>query len=510
MIPYKITVIFLATFIFFGCMEDWRDTPTTGDPEEVEVSFSYRIPQTDFVTIETKAEGLSPSSYNSVTRASVLIYEVTGGDEEVDKQLLRFHRKTYDLSENTNAGTGTFKVTIPKSKNGEKYVLDILFNAEMYIELVLYANPETGARDQSFPGYAELGYTRQQLQQELYRQTSAGLTLLSAGSWPMWAGVNIPFVIGNDMPVIPVKPIRTFATAFIGLNFDQNLVAQGMQNFKITSIYICNVPNRLSLIPDYTKLNTAKNAVTAPTLPSGYTATGFNGILVANAGNFGNDPWAKYPSYALWENDPDIAANHCFVIGGTFTDPVTGIAYPNQYYRVNVMDAESPGKKLQILRNHMYVINIEGEITEKGWGSVVTAVSDGIYAGTTATARAITAPTDADFEYIVYNNADYMAVSEKELNFSQQGGRLTLAIKCSFRSSASSGGWNATPTESWVTMSQYEYAPTANTIENTQYVDVTIPANATGSPRSAYIVLKLRGSATNLPPLLINVKVNQL
>lgn len=481
-------LIFLLTIAWLsGCRkENFTIAP---DPEEVEVTFSYRTPAQLEWTTETKGTGLTQEGLNKVSNALVLMYVQESGN-----QIFKYYRKIYDLQDDWQNAKGSFKVTLPKSKNGEQYVFDIILNAIPNIP------------NQITSGRVELDMPREQVQ-ALFGNNSASFT---SGNIPMWCTVNTPTVISNDMaPFVTTRAIRSGAFFSVALNQDDQGVIHGIPNFKLTSVSVVNMPTWFRYIPDMSNLNGAMDQVTAPSFVTGYTNPNSTTVFsVVNTSAIGNDNFGYYSSSMAPENIPTAGNTHCFVMNGTWTDPATGIAHTG-WYRLNVLDPNDPTKKLQILRNNHYFLNVKGIIDSRGWTTATAAASDTKFLETTATIPALTV-SDPDLNFVRYSGSTYMAISEKEITIPPYFLGWPVVVKTNYGSSSNTtGGWEATiaPGSEWISLSQTIW----NTNNSAQYADPQrfdiIATPNTGPLRTGYVHFNLRGQTA--PPLHITLVVHQ-
>ncbi|MCC8088648.1 MAG: hypothetical protein LIO79_05215 [Rikenellaceae bacterium] len=526
-IKYNILAPLLALVLLLcGCQKDnLTDPENSEDSDEVTLEFAYSISQNMFM-VESKGVYLDDYAFNNVGNVGVLIYEAEG--TTLDKQFLRYYRPVFDLKDDPVNGKGTFKVTMPKSKNGEKYVFDFIINGRSYFTNWVFSHESTS-------GEMRWGDTREAVHENSWITQSTGsfaLGTLSAGiTIPMWASIETPMEIKNDMPVITEmgKLIRAVSKFHIGLNLDDNLVGQGMSNFQLRTVQVFCMPSQYRIIPSLTNLDAAGENVIAPTIPSYYSYGTGSPASLATQITFQGDSWVKNSNYALGENVPDIDASnsidrHCFVIGGVYADPVDGSS-GTYYYRVDVMDPIDPTKKFQILRNHNYIINITGDIDRPGYTTAVAASTDPMFRGVKAAVITL-GVDDPDLNYVVYNGTFYLGVSEKELTFPVTASSKELVIKTNFYATSANSGWYATVSDpSVVSLSctshtstyaswssdgtQFEFKPTSAVANQAVTLDVTMMANGTGGPRTETITFRSRGTGTTVPPFEITVDLVQ-
>ncbi|MCC8133843.1 MAG: hypothetical protein LIP04_09950 [Tannerellaceae bacterium] len=443
----------LLGLLLGGCTKEELNEETDPiDSDEIEVQFQYAVP--DFSVVATRAKTANEMAVSQVT---VIAYEVGAQGEET---LAYIRPGTISGSLVSNGVSGSFKVRLAKSKSGEKYTFDFLFNLRTTI-------------DNSLASLTP-GKTRREVQQALVHTTGV-IRTVTAGSMPMWAGITEGMEVRPETSFPTLNLISSVARIDVGLNLDENDVAQGLTNFTFSNLYFYYLPSSGLYIPDVNYV--AGNKVIAPSLADPYSTNSSptNLPVTANA-------------ITCYIFEPDVnyvSPNGSFtlIVSGTYTDPDGTTS--TQYYPIRLMDPDDPEKKLPILRNHLYQMNIVS-INGPGYTSDLLALRGGGDAELTGNATNITydlhVQENGDINYVVYNKSNFLGVSTVYESRGSGANPIEVKVKTDV-----SGGWNVGVTDangnavSWLTCS-----PASSSLNTVTSATLTLTANSSGS-RTAYV-----------------------
>ncbi|MCD8165730.1 MAG: hypothetical protein LUE93_06180, partial [Bacteroides sp.] len=119
---------FIGLFLYSCGDENLIEGGNTLDlGEEIEVTFGYSV--SGISLVESRGVIVPEEIMNTITEGAVDVL-VYGIDEEGD-EAFSYHRKVFDHIH--NGASGTFKVRLAKSREGEKYSIDFLFNLSVNI-----------------------------------------------------------------------------------------------------------------------------------------------------------------------------------------------------------------------------------------------------------------------------------------------------------------------------------------------------------------------------------------
>ncbi|GEM_PF-3294258 len=465
---YCIYLLFsLGVLIANSCIrEDLFAGGGTDLGDEIEFTIAYKIPGVSTVTTRLESE----EQQKVVSRVDVIVYKV--GADNIER--VAYHRGSFDLSD--NKGSGSFKVRLAKSAGNEKYTFDFIFNAENLVLSPFHS------------GTLKIGSTREEVAQAI-RHNNQSMSIGSNGVVPMWATYKDPVQITKDTSLGVLEPIRVVARLDFGLNLDSNDIAQGLPNFELTYVgFMCGSAYGYH-IPEPDNFDFALKRVTAPSLRGSSVSTTASVSLATTANRLIGgmfpceiDPYKTYSGRTF-----------CVFVGGTYTDPVTGTVYENQYYRIDLMDPDDPDRKLPILRNHRYRINILGVdapgVTVVRGTSINAAQCNTIYNAGPANVRyELTVAEEGDINHVVYTNQYMLGVSDVSLSYPGTAATHEIKVLTDY-----AGGWTASIepdknnniTPDWITLS-----PASGLGNIKETLTFQLKASATNDPRVAVVTLR--------------------
>ena len=359
-------LILLGVTSMWSCMKE----EATGCPEfegDPYLTLSLQLPKT---TPSTYA--LSAMEENAISALDVLVFKVD--PEDVTKEYFLYRVATADITDITNTTvTGnrkSYRVKLRMSEADARHRLVLVANQRSAID----ANVAT----------ADVGVTlKETMLQRLTFATSAVWVADSgdAGykSIPMWGEARNTHVVTKTTTTESIGTIgmvRALARFDVGVKYNATYVAQGLDNFLLTDIYVYNSTNMASGVPaaaNYSKDSQGFATVSTVTIPAGANIiSNFKPLHYALAtGRKSLEstiyiPETKALNYGATPTVAQMQGQFCLVVGGYYsTAAQVADATPNtttkSYYRIDIYDrlqTAPQGNLLDILRNRLYKVSI--------------------------------------------------------------------------------------------------------------------------------------------------------
>ncbi len=351
------------------------------------ISLVMSIPSgciTDGVTLEAppaEEVGLvlrlrTPGGYSSPQTRSLSIADENTIDDDLyvlvfdndSPSRLTSVKKAEDVDDDQGSGSGSFSVTLPPSMGTQASTLVVLANSEE----ILHARGVIDMGDPETPS-GFIGRTYAEVISSIWDRFTAPL-YSEGGTIPMW-GQTPPIVItpaNNDQSV---KLTRALARVDVGVGAPDGQTWSGQDAeghdipFELTEVYVVRPNDRYSAIP--TSVND-QDRVTAPTVPTGTSAYGATDESSARRFAYtditpSGGSTGSYITRSIYLPEADIRmdadtpaqgdANHknrmALVVGGRYAGAAT-----STFYRVDFATGEAG--LIDVLRNHLYRINISG------------------------------------------------------------------------------------------------------------------------------------------------------
>ncbi len=272
--------------------------------------------------------------------------------------------------------------------------------------------------------------------------------------------------------------IRSVARIDIGLNLDSDDEAGGLDNFTLTYAGYIYGAKQSYLIPERENIN--GDHVIAPSYHSTYQYTMHTTLQTATPGTAINDDRAIGGMFP-WDTRGDFSSDtsyFCLIISGSYTD--TEGKTSTQHYRIVLVDPADPDKRLDILRNHKYRVNILS-VDGPGYSSQAEAQS-GISSNNIV--YELSVHEEGNINHVVYSGTQYLGVSNVHSEHDGTAGTGEIKIKTNV-----TGGWrmatvvddNTGKTPTWITFT--DTSGGANTVGTASF---TLTQNLS-DPRSAVV-----------------------
>ncbi|MDR0961525.1 MAG: hypothetical protein LBM62_03040 [Mediterranea sp.] len=397
----RIACYILLTILAVSCVDSREEpfvTPPTNPSEskEKEVLFSVHVPQNSKYGEQTRA--LTEAQQQSISEMDVLAFKLNTAD---NKYYYAYHAEGFKKSDDDNGKT-TFTFTARALSEKQQFV--IVANARHTIgEIIsiielLQANPKAG--DISKESI---------LKSAILETTGKWATNGAAANTPiaMWgesASEGVLITPVTDKIQDEIRLLRMLARIDVKLDTTQPIKTTDV--FELKSVRLYNYPGKGCLAPAADHINSSF-VVTAPTLPDKASVTK-GPLLYDAAADFSIPGVAMEGTIYLPEVDnatiTDAANATCLVVGGSYNGT------DETFYRVEVADAD--GNRLNILRNHQYMINIT-EVQGKGY-----ATADEAFASIPVNIKATVMVWDQnDVEYAAFDKNSSLAVSQSEFTY---------------------------------------------------------------------------------------------
>lgn len=337
-------------------------------------------PQSPYMTISLQMPGNEPGTYaltakdeNVVTELDVLVFRVDPQNMANEYFLYRVAPTniTSQTDGDANGTTKKYRVKLRQSIGTEQH------------RIVVIANQRAAINGQVSD--ADIAVT---LKQDLLKR----FTFSTADKWlatttdpnykplPMWGESKKTHIItASTLPsnIGTIGMVRALARFDIGLAYNATFVPAGLANFKMAEVIVVNSPNKASGVPapaNFTKDPTSGIArATSPTIPEGTTIIPYTSpqthTLTTGAKAFEMGLYLPEITALNYGAAPTVAqmqVQFCLVIAGYYSTAAQLVAnQPNTtqktYYRLDIYNRAQPkpqGNLLNILRNHLYKINI--------------------------------------------------------------------------------------------------------------------------------------------------------
>ncbi|MDR0833509.1 MAG: FimB/Mfa2 family fimbrial subunit [Candidatus Symbiothrix sp.] len=340
--------LILLIALGFAACQDSFDGRNNFNGEGKGLTINLNIPG----KLQTGLRALSDSAEKVIDEVDVLAFEYINADSIIYKYTVTGDAKIDGEGKQS-------MVAVVWAKNGVKQQFVIVTNAHADVDALVGAGVSSKIDTKKSELLAQL-------------KTSLGN---NATQWnvdatnfrrlPMW-GESQPIEITKDNrdETLDIDLLRMVA------RIDVNLVNKDGQpkvtdQFKIGAIYLYNTNTAGLIVPTPGNLAPDGKSVIKPSIPAGLDSPrGVNAFSTYPALTPADSLGFKGAIYTFESAVPvtkDLDTITCLVIGGIYTDPVSGIPDTKMsYYRVDLVDKDIPNTYLTILRNHQYTLNITG------------------------------------------------------------------------------------------------------------------------------------------------------
>ena len=183
---------------------------------------------------------------------------------------------------------------------------------------------------------------------------------------PMWgeaAGVySFPHPANSS---IKVDMLRAIARIDVGINYSDNLVAQGLGDLlKIKKVSLANTYYKGAAVPAAANYSNLKvSAATLPPTPPALVTGGADYEIATSAFAFEREIYVtEHPNASA-----NLSEAFTIFIGGYYNNSAQ-----LSWYRIDLEDADFPSGYLPILRNHRYIVNLK-EVSGPGYATIEEA-----------------------------------------------------------------------------------------------------------------------------------------
>ncbi len=460
-----------------GCMKDRYEAQNPADGSYLTLTVS--VPGAS--TPNTRSIGQVEE--NHIATLDVLAFKDDGAGGET---FLYVGHGT-DINNNNGAvNQKTFKVLLKQTAGTDEHKFVILANLRDEIDAVKSSFTSSMSKAQVL---------------ELVRFESGGKwNATSSASYtklPMW-GETASYAVTPTLTFPTIALVRSIARIDVGINVTGNInspVANGLGNvFKISDINVYNTNKKGYAAPLDANMGTGGNAGKAilPTVAAAYAERNTAALAYPLSPAGYGLMQGIYISEVDNKTQTDPAKAPCLVIGGYYTKPGDALnTTVKTWYRVDFYEritAPQAQQKLDILRNHRYLVNItsidgEGYPTEaEAFGSDPLNMDGGVLQW-----------NEGDLGDITFDGQNYLAVRpSSELEYYMEAETQSITLKTDV-----AAGWKITKiteADGTTPATWFSTDKTPGTLygagEATVPVGITVTDNATGSPRTGYIWIK--------------------
>lgn len=326
---FYILPLFLA---LISCGDDHEDGvyPTVPKNGEVRVPFSISMPAQ-----LPKTYALDDSDENEIKTIDILAFKVNGNEE------------TFAYRAQVEQGS----IVDDGDTNKKKFVVTLLKDGSQSYRFVALANAKDEL-DNAFPGGIVVGTAKDVVMEQL-QLTGISKWNVNNGTEgylpiPMWGETANNVVIQDNTTITDLKLLRMVAK--INVKIDSSITKD---SFALSSVSLYNYYSAGRIAPDAANLVAgSRSTVDKPTLlgtttkgPIDYEGTG----IVAN-NSILNNIYTFESKVPKTSSEVDMSKVTTLVVGGKYNGAVT-----DSYYRVDIVNGKN---YLDILRNHLYTINI--------------------------------------------------------------------------------------------------------------------------------------------------------
>jgi hypothetical protein len=474
-----IAVVLLAAVLwaFSSCTRD-TEVLTTGTDSDVEgtakeLRLNVIVPGH---SQDPQSRAISATEENTIQTVVVLAFKVDGTNETFDYSV------SGTLAPGNTAGstTQTFVANLQAHSYQQRFV--VITNAESLVGATV-AGTSQGTPKATM--LANIKYTYASNQDRWTANASNNYTQI-----PMW-GESAPETITASTKTLASTLYLMRMVARIDVKLDTSVTGL-TGKFKLRSVSLYNTVRGGNIVPDASKVVSEQrngspylrvNAVTVPTedtrqlgpiLYTDFSAPGVNDVAMIGA----------IYTFEIANSTTDAQAT-CLVVGGVYgTD-----ANPT-YYRIDLLAAGTQNR-LDILRNHQYVVNINS-VVGSGYASADEAFN---HKGQNMTAVTLV-QTQQGLDNIAFNKQYSLSSNKFALSlFANQYTGASPTGDNTFQATTDfPAGWTldrivgsdgTTASGSWLTISSASGA--ANTVTN---LIASATQNTTGASRTATIYLK--------------------
>lgn len=324
-------ILFLSVALA-GCVDDHEDGnyPSVTREGEVKVPFSISMPSQ-----MPKTYALNDNDENEVKTIDILAFKVNGTKE------------TFAYRAQAEQGS----IVDDGANNKKKFIVKLQKDGTQAYRFVALANAKNEL-DNTFIGGIVVGTTKDVVLQQL---KLSGISKWNVNNGtngylpiPMWGETTNNIVVQDNTTITDLKLLRMLAK--INVRIDPSIP---QSSFALSSVYLYNYYTSGRIAPDQANLVAgSRSAVSKPTV-TGTTTKGpinYQGAGVVSNNSILNNIYTFESAVPKNNTVVDMSKVTTLVIGGKYngSSVVT-------YYRVDIVNGKN---YLDILRNHLYTINI--------------------------------------------------------------------------------------------------------------------------------------------------------
>lgn len=324
-------ILFLSVALA-GCVDDHEDGnyPSVTREGEVKVPFSISMPAQ-----MPKTYALDDNDENEVKTIDILAFKVNGNEE------------TFAYRAQAEQGS----IVDDGANNKKKFIVTLQKDGSQAYRFVALANAKNEL-DNTFVGGIVVGTSKDVVMQQLQL---SGISKWNVNNGtegylpiPMWGETTNNIVIQDNTTITDLKLLRMVAK--INVKIDPSIIES---SFALSSVSLYNYYTAGRIAPDQANLvSGSRSTVDKPTV-IGTTTKGpinYEGAGIVTNNSILNNIYTFESAVPKNQSEVDMSKVTTLVVGGKYngSSVVT-------YYRVDIVNGKN---YLDILRNHLYTINI--------------------------------------------------------------------------------------------------------------------------------------------------------
>jgi len=353
---FILTGIIIIT-LFGGCSndDDWNNNNGTIDlGDEVMLTLELNVPTAS--TPITYA--LSEADENKLEELDILVFRDNG---ENNAETYLYHMHATDIDNNNGNMDKKFKVRVEKTNGDEQHRIVLLANTRDAIDAVKESFTTSMSK-------AEI-LSMIQFNSNIKWNTTSSTDFVPLPMWGETANTQSITSATTGSSIGTIKLLRSVARIDVGLDIDDNDIAQGLGNrFKIEDVKVYNANAKSLAAP--LEGNLQENIIKAkfpslvgepttvtPAIHYRHETPDFGFIREIYVGEAKNKPQNGDPQL----NDEDV---FCIVVGGYYTkdDALEVNTTEKTWYRIDLYERDSEedpqNTRMDVLRNHRYRVSI--------------------------------------------------------------------------------------------------------------------------------------------------------
>lgn len=477
--------------VLIGCRDDYEE----GDHFPVSKEGKVRVPFSISMPAQLpRTYALDENDENEVRSIDILAFKVNGNDE------------TFAYRAQAEQGS----IVDDGVNNKKKFVVTLFKDGTQTYRFVALANAKDQL-DNTFAGGITVGASKDAIMQQLQltginkwnvnNETAGYLPI------PMWGETPNSIIIQDNTTITDLKLLRMVAK--INVKIDPSI---SENSFALSSVSLYNYYSSGRVVPDAGNLVPgSSSSVEKPTV-TGTTTKGpidYEGSGIVTNNSIINNIYTFESLVPKTASEVNLSKVTTLVLGGKYNGS-TEVSY----YRVDIANGKT---YLDILRNHLYTINIT-KVKSAGYGTKEDAFNS--------------RPINIEAEVVVWDEAAIgniefdgqfmLAVSQGKFDFTKSAYTTfsddnTVSIKTDYKSNDSSiQGWKVTsiiddsgnPINDWLKTSVNK--GDANVATDMQLI---LTENNSGANRLGYITIsagrltyKIEVRQSMVPPLELRLK----